>query len=135
MVNEKGVMVFKNRDLLDRHLQALVNKEFELIIREKSKDVTPNQLNYYFGGILKVAYNTEMFGHYNKSADLHDKVFAPMFLQDYRVIKRDGRDVLKKECVSLTKLTSAEMAVFIERVIAFLDMEGITVMKPEQFYK
>lgn len=133
-VDKRGIPMFNNPTLYHTHVNSLIGKEFELIIREKPKDTTPEQLNYYFGVILKVAYQSESFGHYNQSSDLHKELIAKMFLTDYEVKIKDGKKVLKQITTSLGDMTRQETAAFIEKAKIFFESEGITYLEKENYY-
>lgn len=133
-VDKRAILFFNNPELYAKHLNSLIGKEFELIIREKPKDTTKEQLNYYFGVILKVAYASEQFGHYNQSSDLHEQIIEPMFLTDYEVRVKDGKRVLKKVVSRLSQMSRQETASLIEKAKIFFESEGITYLQKENYY-
>jgi hypothetical protein len=133
-----GKLKFINEPLWFQQTSLLEGREFELIIKERHKKPTNDQYGYYFGGVLTTCHSTEMFSHFNKPQDIHDDFFGPMFLS-YKtmvVIEKKGSteryEVTKQK--RLSDLNRKDMGEFVDKVIAWCETEGITILSPESYY-
>lgn len=121
-------MVFDNNQLFEKQVNSLQDKRFELFLREERNPASISQRAFYVGVILKEAHRHDAFIHYNKYKDLHDKVFAPIFLSYYDA---DGNEKIK----NLRDLSEQEMWDLTERVIAYLASEfGIIISDKKDYY-
>jgi hypothetical protein len=132
-ITHSGKLFFYELELWNQQLQTLAGKEFEIIIKEKHKRPTVNQFSYYWGGILKTCLTCEQFSHYTTVEELHKEVFQPMFLA-YQVRVVVGKKKFDKVMVkSLSELNKQETADFIDNVLNFLAMEGITILPKDNY--
>lgn len=129
-----GKRVYSNLSLHHQQLLQLEGKEFEEVIKERTKKVTLDQFGFYYGGILPTCHQSEMFSHYDKSEDIHEDYFADKFLSYKKLITLpDGTIHTKTKYHSLTSLNRKEMSEFIEKVLIDCEMNGILVLSPEQY--
>ena len=133
IVNSK--MIFYNKELLDNSVLQLNGREFELVIKEKSKRASTDQFGYYRGGILGTCHETEMFSHFNGRDEIHENYFAPLFLSYKVMVELPGKKYELTKVRSLADLTMKEFAEFITRVIAHCESElGIAIANSEDYY-
>ena len=124
-------MVFDNRKLFDNQVLSLRNENFELFIRKARENVTVSQRNYLFGGVMKEAYASETYGHYENAKAVFDKIFAPMFLSEYVVT--EGKLTVKVKRVG--ELSKDEMTDLITKIKAYLLTEDfITVGEATDYH-
>jgi len=128
-------LIFQEPELYNKAVEALEGKEFTLTLKRKHKQVSQNKYAYYFGGILAVLYQTEMFSHLDNKDQIHELYFAPKFLSYTKIIEINGVKQEKKGTRSLADLSDEEMGAFIERVIADCETElNIEIYPPETYY-
>jgi len=128
-------LIFQEPELYNKAVEALEGKEFTLTLKRKHKQVSQNKYAYYFGGILAVLYQTEMFSHLDNKDQIHELYFAPKFLSYTKIIEIGGVKQEKKGTRSLADLSDEEMGAFIERVIADCETElNIEIYPPETYY-
>ncbi len=131
---KNGKRVYHNLSLHRQQLIALEGKEFEEVIKERTKKVTLDQFAYYYGGILPTCYDSEMFSHHNKPEDIHEDYFADMFLSYKKLVQLpDGRKIEKTKYHSLSSLNRKEMSSFIEKVLFECQNLAIAVLTPEEY--
>lgn len=129
-----GKRVYSNLTLHHQQLLALEGKEFEEVIKERTKKVTLDQYAFFYGAILPTCHNSEMFSHYDKPEDIYEDYFADKFLSYKKLITLpDGTTYTKTKYRSLTELNRKEMSAFIESVLRDCDMNGILVLPPEMY--
>ena len=125
VVNNKKI--YYNEKLYAQQLKSLEGKEFEEVIKEKSKRVSEDQHGYYRKGVIGTAMEFEMFGGYDRD-DIHD-LFAGLFLTEQRSMFLNGtteRYEVKK-VRSTSSLNRKEMAEFIDKCIRWLAEHEIVV--------
>jgi hypothetical protein len=104
-----------------------------LTLKQKSEDISSESFGYYFGIVLKVAHSTNQYDWLDKSEDLHEKVFAPKFLMYEKAVRTvNNKITMRKMIRSLSDLNQKEMSQFIERVIADLESDGISIPLPSE---
>lgn len=126
-----GKAIYDDPLLLQRFLMTLEGEDFEMFMRKKRVPATTSQMNYYVGVVLKEAHKHDEFLHYNTPKDIHDRVFAPMFLQEYTVINGKLTPKIKK----LSDLNKEEIWELTERVIAFLATDFNIIIADQKHYK
>lgn len=126
-------MNFYNIPLLNHCKNELEGKEFELVLKEKHSRVTNSQYRYYFGGVLRTCYQTEMFSHFDKADDIHEMFFGPKFLSYTKVVEVGKEKSLVKRVPSLTTITRKELGEFIDKVIIWCAEHSIVILSPEQY--
>ena len=129
-----GKRVYNNLELHRQQLLQLEGKDFEEVIKERSKRVTLDQFSFYYGGILPTCYNSETFSHYDNHEEIHEEYFAPKFLKYTKQV--NSLDGTKKESVkyrSLSDLNRKEMSEFIEKVLIETELLGIHVLTSEEY--
>ncbi len=62
----QGVKRYYRPELLADNLKELEGKEFEEVLKEKTKNVSTDAHAFYRGGIIKTAMADEMFGGMDK---------------------------------------------------------------------
>lgn len=130
----RGRKVYNNPELYNLQLQALEGKEFEEIIKERSKRTTDSQHAYYRGAILPACFQSEMFAHCDKPDDIHE-YFAERFLS-YTVMIHYPNGV-KKEHIrtrSMADLNRSETAEYIARVKMECEILEIQILSPDEYY-
>jgi len=132
----KGKKVYYRQDLIDYCLKELEGKEFEEVLKEKTKHVSTNAFGFYFKGIIGTALQAEMFGGWEKE-ELHE-YFAKQFLSytDHeKYIGQNGETVIKEvtKVRSLSALNSKEMSEYCNKVIAWLAYHKIVILNPENY--
>jgi len=130
-ISESGKIILDNELLFSSLRKKFAGRRIELFLREERKDMSKSQLNYYLGGVLKEAYNTELYSHYENPKALHDKVFAPMFLSEYIVIGEKLTSKIKK----LNSLSEEEASDLIDKVKAYLATEDDIHVGEANIYK
>ena len=132
----QGVKRYYRPELLADNLAELEGKEFEEVLKEKTKHVSTDAHAFYRAGIIGTAMKDEMFGGWTKD-EVHDH-FAGLFLSyadKEKAINGEGKtvmiDVLKIK--STSSLNSKQMFEFCEKVIRWLAFHKIIVKDPEQY--
>jgi hypothetical protein len=129
-----GKKVYYNDSLHKEAVKSLEGKEFEEVLKEKSKRVTTDQHAYYRKGVIGTALEFEMFGGWDKES-LHD-FFVGMFLTEktYRFLDNgNAGSVTTFRTRSTASLNRKEMAQFIDNCIKWLATQGIVVLDSDQF--
>lgn len=126
-----GKAIYDDPLLLQRFLMTLEGEDFEMFIRKKRIPATSDQIKFYIGIVLTEAHKHDEFLHYNTPKDIHDRVFAPMFLQEYVV----SQGKLTTKIKSLKDLNKEEIWELTERVIAFLATDFGIVISEQKHYK
>lgn len=130
-----GKLIYYIPELYANNIRALESKEFELVIKEKSKRASTDQFAYYRGGILGTCYETEMFSHFNGRDEIHENYFAPLFLSYKVMVELPTKKYELTKVRSLADLNMKEFSEFITRVIAHCESElGITIASSEDYY-
>lgn len=128
-------LIFAEPSLYNKVVESLEGKEFVLTLKRRHKKVSQNKYGYYFGGILGVLHQTEMFSHLDNKDQIHELYFAPIFLSYSRLIEINGQKKEIKGVRSLADLSDEEMGTFIERVRAHCEMElNVEIHDPETYY-
>lgn len=126
-----GKMVFYNDSLHKEAVKSLEGKEFEVILKEKSKRVTTDQHGYYRKGVLGTALEFEIFGGWSKD-ELHD-FLADKFLMEGYSKQIGDKWVEVHKTRSTASLNRKEMAQFIDNCIKWLATQGIVVLDSEHY--
>lgn len=127
-----GKKIYYNESLYKEAVKSLEGKEFEEVIKEKSKRVTLDQHGYYRKGVIGTALEFEMFGGWNDD-EIHD-MFAGLFLTEKTVKTLDNdQQVVITKTLSTSFLNRKEMAEFIDKCIKWLAIHGIVVLDSEQY--
>jgi hypothetical protein len=130
----RGRKVYNNPELYNLQLQQLEGKEFEEIIKVRSKRTTDSQHAYYRGAILPACFQSEMFGHCDKPDDIHE-YFADRFLSYTVMIHRpDGTKFESKRIRSMADLNRQETSEYIARVKMECEILEIQILSPEEYY-
>lgn len=133
-IDNTGKISFKDLDLFNRQKDSLRGKKVILYMVEDEAKASPDQLKYYFGVLLRIAFKSDMYNHYDKSDDLHYKHFVWKYLSYTEIIEIEGKKKLIKKTRSLSEdLTVSEMSDFIERVIVDLAEDNIDVLSPQEY--
>lgn len=130
-VIRNGRRIYYNQELHERQLANLEGKEFEEIIKEKSKRVSTSTHGYYRGGILPSCINSSSFDGWTED-EVHE-YYANKFLRHtYEKILGDKRIeiVIIK---STGDLNQSEMNYFVEQVSRDCAEKGIEILPPEQY--
>jgi len=133
-----GVKKYYDSKLQQGQLQSLEGKEFQEYIEEKVYKPTTDQHGYYRAGIIGECLQSESFGGWER--DEIDDFFCDMFLcyNKVRVIRqKDGPEITKQVRIDVTTgdLSKKEMQEFIDKVIAYLNVEeNIIVKSPQEYY-
>lgn len=133
-IDENGKKIYYNPELYRNQIDLLRGQEFIEIIKKKHQKVTQSQHGYYRGVILPICHKTNRFLHFDKKDDIHDDYFAPKLLSEIRVVEVDGKVNEFLKIKSVADLNKEEMTEFIERVLADLSENGITIPSPEESY-
>lgn len=132
----KGKMVCYNESLYQETIYELEGKEFELIIKEKSRKASTDAHGYYRAGIIGECLKSEVFGGWDRE-EIHDH-FASLFLTyvTHEKALYDGKtifkEVIKKQ--STADLNSKEMFEYCEKCIRWCAQHEITIHTPEQYH-
>jgi hypothetical protein len=129
-----GRTVFSNQTLYFQQLTQLEGKEFELIIKERSKKPTIDQYGYYRGGILGSCFESEMFAHFDNADQIHSDYFAPKFLSYTVMVTLPTQKYEIVKVRSMTELNRKETSEFIEKVICECGNLEIVILSPEEYY-
>lgn len=133
----KGRKIYlANLPLFEKNADALEGKKIEFVIKEELEKPSVDQHAYYRGGVLETGLTAECFGGWT-SDELH-KFFMSYFLgiEVHVAVKRkDGTEFInnRRDVPSLADLNKKDMAEYIEKCIAFLAHEGITVHSAAQY--
>lgn len=126
-----GIAYLDNADLYVENLKSLDGKRIQVTVEEYKEAKTPEQLGYFFGGILPTAMEHESFGGWEKE-EIREYLEGK-FLQKTYVKQVNGENV----CVFITQtvgdLNKQELSAFIDKVLSFLATMGIQVLAPEQY--
>lgn len=124
----------KNRHKFEQALKYIEANggEFELQIRPASEPVTEDQHAYYRAFIRHTLVEQEIFGGWGD--DRIHQFFASMFLGYTKMEIVNGKEYVVRKVESTANIGKRRMAKFIEQVIAWCAVEGITVGKPEDYH-
>lgn len=119
-----------NLPLYEKNADALEGKRIEFVMKEEHEKPSHDQHAYYRGGVIETGLTAECFGGW--TADELHKEFADTFLGTsilVRIVRKDGSIVqhTRRDVPSLADLNKKEMSEYVEKCIAFLAQEGITV--------
>ncbi len=131
-----GRLIYNNVQLYNANLLQLEGHEVEFMVKKRTRKTTLSQYAYYRGCILPSCYHSEDFGHFDKSDDIHDYYFAPMFLSVKKMFKdNNGKNIEATKIISMTDMTSTETSSFIEKVLIHCQTElNLHILSPEEYY-
>jgi len=121
-----------NRIKFERALQALEGKDFELSIKECSEPTTEDQHAYYRSFVRNTLVGCEIFGGWNEKR-IHE-FFQSQFLGYTRMEIVTGKEYVVRKAESTANIGKRRMAEFIEKVIAWCAVEGITIGSPDDYF-
>jgi hypothetical protein len=128
-----GNISFYDAELWANQRMELRGKEFELVIKQRTRRPTSNQFGYYWSGILGTCLTCEMFSHFLTAEDIHKEVFAPQFLS-YQTKFYLGKIIYTRTHVrSLGELTKQETNEFIEQVLNWCKENDIDILPADQY--
>ena len=113
-------------------LKALEGEDFELSIRKVQKHASDSQYAYYRKGIIATCLTTEMFGGWE--ADEIAKFLEEMFLSETTIKRLPAGTWSNKITRTIANLSTIEMSEFIEKVIAWLAQNNISIKSPEEYF-
>ena len=137
-----GLFLFDKPKLAKSCIDSLENGRFQMLLSAEQTYRSSSSLGYYFGGIIR---NTCMRSNLFESWTFNeiDQFFRKNFLtykkELVRYISIKDHKKRKKIVVSvpvtepLESLSQQHMNTFINHVIAFLSIEGIEVLSPEDY--
>lgn len=127
-----GIRIYYNDPLHRSQMEALEGKEFEEVIKEKSKRVSAEVHGYYRGGIIPACLASEMFGGWDEK-EVH-KFFQAQFLEEV-IVKTLGDGTIAEIAYTLStaELTQSQMSVFVDKVLGFCSQHNIVVQPPENY--
>ncbi len=133
-VNEDCFLSFYNHELYNQSLIQLKGKEFDLIIKERKKNVSLDTHAYYRGGVIAECLKYEKFNGWTKE-DVHD-FFASIFLSSTKQLRNGENDRVAfiPTIKSTSDLSQSEMNEYINKVVKWLSEKGIVIHPPEQYY-
>jgi hypothetical protein len=125
-----------NLPLYEKNADALEGKRIEFVMKEEIDKPSVDQHAYYRGAVIETGLTAECFGGWTGD-DLHE-FFANEFLGAnvmVHVVRKDGSVINKmnRNVSSLSDLNKKEMSEYVEKCIAFLALEGITVYDSNQY--
>jgi len=123
--------IFTNFDRYKEAIKSLEGKDFELVIKEKSKRVSQDQHGYYRKAIISTALEFEMFGGWDN--DMVHSYFASLFLSEYKTVMLGDKQVSIKTITSTSSLNRKEMSNYINNCIIWLANNGIVVLDSSQY--
>ncbi len=131
-----GNLVHYNYPLFKQVLSQLEGLEFDLVLKEKHKNVSLDTHGFYRAGVIKECLNYEMFGGWTDD-ECHE-FFADMFLsyvKTIKVITSQGTAYReKRETASTAGLNQREMNEYVDLVITWLAGQGIVIQSPESYF-
>lgn len=130
----QGKLYFSPRNI-ERYknaLKALEGEDFELSIRKVQKHATESQYSYYRKAIIGTCEQSEMFGGWLKVEIA--KFFEEMFLSETIIKRLPAGTWTNKITRSVANLSTIEMSEFIEKVIAWLAQNNISIGSPEDYF-
>lgn len=126
-----GKKVYNNGTRYIKELKRLDGKDFVEYLEEAKDSPTLNQYAYYYGGLLRTALESEVFGGWEQEE-------LDAFLKEQFLTKIKMKTV-KEDLITLriTKDKSAiskkEMVEYIEKCIMFMATEGIEIEDSETY--
>lgn len=119
-----------NLPLFNKNADALEGKRIEFTMDEEREKPSGDQHAYYRGAVIETGLTAECFGGWTRD-ELHS-FFVDEFLGIDRMVEiklKDGtiKKKIQRDKPSLADLNKKEMSEYVEKCIAFLANEGITV--------
>ena len=124
--------IYDKPNLNEERLKMFEGKRFRDIMEEVDEDKTPNQLAYYYGGIIAATcMKSESYAGCSKNEI--DNYFQSKFLE-YTTTKEIHGEVCRLIVRDrLSRLSKKALANFINNVIALLAEQKITVLSAYEY--
>jgi hypothetical protein len=132
-----GKYVWENLDMFNLVKRTLEGKRGYAIIEEETEKVSTNQLAYYFGGIIRQeCMHSNCFAGLSEK-DIHNYLLVAVrgTIREIRLL--DGQFKIREMPGDFDEImrNKADMAKYIEEVIAHLQVEFDIYVKPSSHYK
>lgn len=126
-----GIKIYYNKELYEKQITGLEGKEFEEIIKEKSKKTSSSTHGYYRGGILPSLEESTVFSGWERN-EIHEYFQSRFLMETYdRIVNGERKEITTIR--STADLNQSEMNHFIEQVIKECAELGIEILPPEQY--
>lgn len=137
-IRHKGI--FKNGKfkpfkptMLKNDILSREGKAGYIVLEDYVEEKTKDELGYYYGGIITgTCMATEAFGGWEKNEI--DEFFQNMFLSEHMIKELNGEVVSFPYRNRISKLRKSEMAVFINKVIDYLQAHLDIEVLPSDMY-
>lgn len=132
-----GEFIWDDKEMFNYKKMSLEGRKGYAIIEQKSEDASPNQLAYYFGGIIrKECMRSESFGGW-KEKQIHYFLLKEVRGEMKYVIYPNGNKITTEVVPEFERIYRdvTKMSRYIEDVIAYLNTEMKIYPKPSSHYK
>jgi hypothetical protein len=126
-VLDDGKLLFDNIEMWRRERLLLVDKRFELRLKEEENKKSEEQLGFLFKGIIRgECLHSEIFAGWTEKEILaHFENELSVYLKAIKNL--DGTEIKKEYILTVKSMGKRQCARFIERVIIYCAQLGIVI--------
>ncbi len=134
VVNNEEIS-YDNKEMLSFFIKRLEGKRGYMLIREYEEEKTPNQLAFYFAGIIKAeCMNSECFAGLS-SKEIHQVLFEELRSKQIIIEMPDGSSRIKTVSEDFGGYGIKKMKLYIDELIIHLLVNYKIQVKDPKMYK